>query len=133
MSINILKELKIILVKKFDKYDYNLKYTFNWIKFHKKKIVKRKNIAKTTKTKYAITKFWWWNLKIKFETILEWENLSGEKIWVEKNGKVFQNHLKSLTKSSLVLVQLVNLFCTVSVIPLYNNLNFIHHLMNIWQ
>ena len=26
MSINILKELKIILVKKFDKYDYNFKY-----------------------------------------------------------------------------------------------------------
>ena len=61
--------------------------------------MERKNIAKTTKTKYAITKFWWWNLKIKFETILEWENLSGE-----KNGKVFQNHLKSLTKSSLVLL-----------------------------
>ena len=45
----------------------------------KKKIVERKNIAKTTKTKYAITKFLWWNLKIKFKTILEWENLSGEK------------------------------------------------------
>ena len=26
MNINILKELKIILVKKFDKYDYNFKY-----------------------------------------------------------------------------------------------------------
>ena len=65
--------------------------------------MERKNIAKTTKTKYAITKFWWWNFKIKFETILAWENLSGEKnLWVEKNGKVFQNHLKSLTKSSLV-------------------------------
>ena len=36
MSINILKELKIILVKKFDKYDYNFKYRFIWIKFHKK-------------------------------------------------------------------------------------------------
>ena len=28
-----------------------------WIKFHKKKIVERKNIAKTTKTKYASAKF----------------------------------------------------------------------------
>ena len=37
MSINILKELKIILVKKFDKYDYNFKYRFILIKFHKKK------------------------------------------------------------------------------------------------
>ena len=26
MNINILKELKIILVKKIDKYDYNFKY-----------------------------------------------------------------------------------------------------------
>ena len=69
----------------------------------KKYIVKRNHIAKTTKTKYAITNFWWWNLKIKFETILEWENLSGEKnLWEEKNGKVFQNHLKSLTKNSLI-------------------------------
>ena len=56
MSINILKELKIILVKKFDKYDYNFKYRFILIKFHKKKM-ERKNIAKTTKTKYVITKF----------------------------------------------------------------------------
>ena len=57
----------------------------------KKKIVERKNIAKTTKTKYAITKFWWWNLKIKFETILEWENLSGEKIFEwKKMGKFFE-------------------------------------------
>ena len=79
MTINILKELKIILVKKIDKYDYNFKYRFIWIKFHQKKIVERKNIDKTIKTKYAITKFWWWNLKIKFETILEWENLSAEK------------------------------------------------------
>ena len=101
MSINILKELNN-LSKKFDKYDYNFKYRFIWIKFHKKK-VERNNIAKTTKTKYAITKIWWWNFKIKFETILEWENLSGEKnIWVEKNRKVFQNHLKSWTKNSLV-------------------------------
>ena len=37
MSINILKELKIILVEKTDKYDYNFKYRFIWIKFHKKK------------------------------------------------------------------------------------------------
>ena len=59
MSINILKELKIILVKKFDKYDYNFKYRFIWIKFHQKNIYieKRNNIAKTTKTKYAIIKF----------------------------------------------------------------------------
>ena len=35
MIINILKELKIILVKKFDKFDYNFKYIFIWIKFHK--------------------------------------------------------------------------------------------------
>ena len=81
-----------------------------------KKIVERKNIAKTTKTKYAITKFWWWNLKIKFETILEWENLSGEKnLWVKKkNGKIFQNHLKSLTKSGLVHP------CTISKFVLYS-------------
>ena len=66
-----------------------------WIKFHKKKIVEIKNIAKTTKTKYTITKFWWWNFKIKFETILEWENLSVEKSFEwKKNGKVFQNYLK---------------------------------------
>ena len=65
--------------------------------------MERKNISKTIKTKYAITKFLQWNLKIKFETILEWENLSGEKkILSGKNGKVFQNHLKSLTKSSLI-------------------------------
>ena len=71
--------------------------------------MERKNIAKTTKTKYAITKIWWWNLKIKFETILEWENLSGE-----KNRKDFQNHLKSLTKSSLVHP------CTISKFVLYS-------------
>ena len=52
-----IKRIKDNLSKKFDKYDYNFKYRFIWIKFHKKrKIVKRKNIAKTTKTKYAITK-----------------------------------------------------------------------------
>ena len=85
----------------------------------KKKIVERKNIAKTTKTKYAITKFWWWNLKIKFETILEWENLSGEKhLW---GKKIFewkkmgnQNHFKFLTKSSLVHP------CTISKFVLYS-------------
>ena len=61
-----------------------------WIKFHKKR-VERKNIAKTTKTKYAITKIWWWNLKIKFETIIEWENLSVEKIFEwKKMGKFFE-------------------------------------------
>ena len=84
MSINkYIKRIKDNLSKNFDKYDYNFKYRFIWIKFHnkKKKIVERKNIAKTTKTKYAITKIWWWNLKIKFETILEWENLSGGKIF----------------------------------------------------
>ena len=90
MSINILKELKIILVKKFDKYDYNFKYRFILIKFHKKKM-ERKNIAKTTKTKYVITKFWQWNLKIKLETIIEWENLSGGKIFEwKKIGKFFK-------------------------------------------
>ena len=113
-----MKRIEDNLSKIFDKYDYNFKYRLNWIKFHKKKIVKRKNIAKTIKTKYAITKFWWWNLKIKFDTILEWENLSGEKnIWVEKNEKVFQNHLKFLTKSSLVHP------CTISkfvLLSLYN-------------
>ena len=59
MSINILKKIKYNLSKKFDKYDYNFKYRFIWINFHKKNIyiVKRNNIAKTTKTKYAITKF----------------------------------------------------------------------------
>ena len=73
--------------------------------------MERKNIAKTTKTKYAITKFWWWNLKLKFETILEWENLSEEKnLWVEKNGKVFQNHLKSLTKNNLVHIYTISKF-----------------------
>ena len=79
-------------------------------KISQKKIVERKNIAKTTKTKYAITKIWWWNLKIKFETILEW----GKNIWVEKNGKVFQNHLKSLTKSSLVHPYTINKFVLYS-------------------
>ena len=70
------------------------------------------------KKKNTITRFWWWNLKIKFEIILEWENLSREKSLSGKNRKVFQNHLKFLTKSSLVtLVQLINLSCTVSVIP----------------
>ena len=33
----MLKELKIILVKKIDTYDYNFKYRFIWIKFTKKK------------------------------------------------------------------------------------------------
>ena len=37
MSINILKKIKDNLSKKFDKYDYNFKYRFMWIKFHKKK------------------------------------------------------------------------------------------------
>ena len=55
----------------------------------KKEIMERKNIAKTTKTKYAITKFWWWNLKIKFETILEWKNLSAEKSLSGKKWEIF--------------------------------------------
>ena len=77
--------------------------------------MERNNIAKTTKTKYAITKIWLWNLKIKFETILEWENLSREKnLWVKKNGKVFQNHLKSLTKSSLVHPYIISKFVLYS-------------------
>ena len=81
----------------------------------KKCIVERKNIDKTTKTKYAIIKFWWWNLKIKFETILEWENLSGEKnLWAEKNGKVFQNQLKFLTKSSLLHPYIISKFVLYS-------------------
>ena len=92
MSINILKELKIILVKKFDKYDYNFKYRFILIKFHKKK-KERKNIAKTTKTKYAITNFLWWNLKIKLNSwvrefecgkIFEWKKW--ESFQVKKSG-----------------------------------------------
>ena len=37
MSINILNKIKDNLSKKFDKYDYNFKYRFMWIKFHKKK------------------------------------------------------------------------------------------------
>ena len=36
MSINILNKIKDNLSKKFDKYDYNFKYRFIWIKFHKK-------------------------------------------------------------------------------------------------
>ena len=42
-------------------------------------MVERKNIAKTKKKKKnAITKFSWWNLKIRVKTILGWGNLSGE-------------------------------------------------------
>ena len=33
------------------------KYRFILIKFHKKKMLERKNIAETTKTKYASAKF----------------------------------------------------------------------------
>ena len=54
----------------------------------------RKNIVKTTKTKYAITKFWWWNLKKKFQTILKWENLSGEKSLGEKKFESFSKSLE---------------------------------------
>ena len=58
MSINILKKIKDNLSKNFDKYDYNFKYRFIWTKFHPKKMWElRKSIVKTTKTKYAITKF----------------------------------------------------------------------------
>ena len=49
-----MKRIKDNLSKIFDKYDYNFKYRFIWIK---KNIVKRNNIAKTIKTKYAITNF----------------------------------------------------------------------------
>ena len=80
----------------------------------------RKNTVKTIKTKYMITKFWWWNLKIKVKKILEWGDLSGKLCnpWVKrKNGKVFQNHLKSLTKSNLVHS------CIVSKFVLYNYYN----------
>ena len=38
MRINILKKIKDNLSKKFDKYDYNFKYRFIWIKFYPKKI-----------------------------------------------------------------------------------------------
>ena len=67
-------------------------------KISQKKIVERKSIAKTTKTKYAITKIWWWNLKIKFETILEWENLSAEKSLSGKKWESFSKSLESLNK-----------------------------------
>ena len=60
--------------------------------------MERNNIAKTTKTKYAITKFWWWNLKIKFETILEWDNLSGEKSLSGKKWESFSKSLEILNK-----------------------------------
>ena len=89
MSINILKELDNFSKK----FDYNFKYRFIWIKFHQKKMVERKNITKTIKTKYAITKFWWWNLKIKFEKILEWENLNREKILEWKKIESFSKSL----------------------------------------
>ena len=70
-----------------------------WIKFHKKKkIVERKNIAKTIKTKYAITKIWWWNLKINFETILEWKNLIAEKPLSGKKWESFSKSLEILNK-----------------------------------
>ena len=61
-------------------------------------IMERMNIAKTIKTKYAITKFWWWNLKIKFETILEWENLSGEKSLSGKKWESFSKLFEILNK-----------------------------------
>ena len=100
-------------------------------------MLERKNIAETTKTKYAITKFWWWSLKIRVETIL------GKVIWVGKlcdpwmkrKKRVFQNHLKTLIKkNSLVYPYTVSKFsCIVSVIPLYNDPDSIHCLMNIFQ
>ena len=99
-------------------------------KISQKKMVERKNIAKTTKTKYVITKFWWWSLKIRVETIL------GKVIWVGKlcdpwmkrKKRVFQNHLKTLIKKNNLVHP-----CIVSVIPLYNNPDSIHCLMNIFQ
>ena len=57
MSINILKELKIILVKKFDKYDYNFKYRFIWIKFHKKKWWKERTLLKLQKENMQLQNF----------------------------------------------------------------------------
>ena len=57
MSINILKELKIILVKKFDKYDYNFKYRFIWIKFHKKIQWKERTLLKLQKQNMSLQNF----------------------------------------------------------------------------
>ena len=76
--------------------------------------MERNNIAKTTKTKYAIT-----NLMMKFKNKI-WNNSWvrefewGKNIWAEKNGKVFQNHLKSLTKSSLVHPYIISKFVLYS-------------------
>ena len=53
MSINILKELDNFSKK----FDYNFKYRFIWIKFHQKKIVERKSIAKTKKTNTQLQNF----------------------------------------------------------------------------
>ena len=57
MSINILKKLKIILVKKFDKYDYNFKYRFIWIKFHQKKQWKKRTLLKLQKLNMQLQNF----------------------------------------------------------------------------
>ena len=58
MSINILKELKIILVEKIDKYDYNFKYRFIWIKFHKKKQWKERTLLKLQKQNMQLQIFY---------------------------------------------------------------------------
>ena len=55
MSINILKELNIILVKKFNKYDF--KYRFIQIKFHKKKWWKERTLLKLQKENMQLQNF----------------------------------------------------------------------------
>ena len=38
----------------------------------------KKNITKTKKIKYGVTKYGWWNLNIRVEIIIRWGNLGGE-------------------------------------------------------
>ena len=57
MSINILKKIKDNLSKKFDKYDYNFKYRFNWILFHKKKKWKERTLLKLQKQNMQLQNF----------------------------------------------------------------------------
>ena len=57
MSINILKKIKDNLSKNFDKYDYNFKYRFMWIKFHKKKQWKERTLLKLQKQNMQLQKF----------------------------------------------------------------------------
>ena len=56
MSVNILKELNN-LSKKFDKYDYNFKYRFIWIKFHQKKQWKKRTLLKLQKLNMQLQNF----------------------------------------------------------------------------